>query len=417
LARRIHKPFNNPPVAVTGIGMICPLGITAPQCWENMLLGKSGIRRITKFDPEECVTQIGGQLPDEYFTLEKKKTPKRLFKQTVRATRILRLCSQEAIEDSEIDLDQADPHRCAAIMGTSGSSVRSPDDLGGAGTERFKIIREMINALPAWISLEYGFKGPTFTLSAACSSGSYAIAKAFDLIQSGLVDVAVAGGVDTLLTKNSILRGNFMKMLSEKNHEPEKAMRPFDKKRDGWILSDGGCSVVLESYEHAARRNAEVYAFVMGHGSLSESYSLYSPYPYGKGMAQTMERALENAGLPKEKIGYVCANGTSTVVNDFYETAAIKQVFGKRAHELLISSPKSMIGHAIGGSSAISFAVTALALKNQKFPPTINYEFPDPECDLNYIPNSMVRTTDLYAAISNSFGFGGHNCVIVLTSA
>lgn len=417
MARRIHKPFNNPPVAVTGIGMICPLGITAPQCWENMLLGKSGIRRITKFDPEECVTQIGGQLPDEYFTLEKKKTPKRLFKQTVRATRILRLCSQEAIEDSEIDLDQADPHRCAAIMGTSGSSVRSPDDLGGAGTERFKIIREMINALPAWISLEYGFKGPTFTLSAACSSGSYAIAKAFDLIQSGLVDVAVAGGVDTLLTKNSILRGNFMKMLSEKNHEPEKAMRPFDKKRDGWILSDGGCSVVLESYEHAARRNAEVYAFVMGHGSLSESYSLYSPYPYGKGMAQTMERALENAGLPKEKIGYVCANGTSTVVNDFYETAAIKQVFGKRAHELLISSPKSMIGHAIGGSSAISFAVTALALKNQKFPPTINYEFPDPECDLNYIPNSMVRTTDLYAAISNSFGFGGHNCVIVLTSA
>lgn len=417
LSSRIDKQPENSPVAVTGIGMISPLGISASECWENMLLGKSGIRRITKFDPNECATQIGGQLPDQYFELEKQKTSKRLFKQTVRATRIIRLCAQEALKDSVIALGEVDLHRCAAVIGTSGSSIRSPDDVGGEGTERFKIIREMINALPAWISLDYGFKGPTFTISAACSSGSYAIAKCFDLIKMGVVDVAIAGGVDTLLTKNNIMRGNFMKMLSEKNHEPGKAMRPFDRKRDGWVLSDGGCAVVLESYEHAVRRNAEVYAWVRGHGSLSESYSLYSPYPYGEGMAQTMEMALENAGVLKEKIGYVCANGTSTVVNDFCETVAIKKVFGKHAYDLLVSSPKSMIGHSIGGAGAITFAVTALSLKNQKVTPTINYEFPDPDCDLNYVPNAMMEAKDLEVGITNSFGFGGHNCVIVLTRA
>ena len=379
-----------------------------------MLAGKSGIRRITKFDPDECITRIGGHLPDDYFALEKENTPKRLFKQTVRATRIIRLCAQEAIKDSKIEPGRMDLNRCAAIIGTSGSSVRSPDDLGGPGTERFKIIREMINAAPAWISMDYGFRGPTYTVSAACASGSYAISQAFDLIRSGVADIAVAGGVDTLLTKNSIKRGNLMKMLSEQNDVPEKAMRPFDRKRDGWVLSDGGCSWFLSLTNMLVRRNAGVYALVEGYGSLSESYSLYSPFPYGKGMAQTMEAALENAGVPKEKIGYICASGTSTVVSDFYETAAIKEVFGKHAYDMLISAPKSMIGHCIGGSSAISFAVTALALKNQEIPPTINYEFKDPDCDLNYVPNSMVKATGLDAAITNSFGFGGHNCVIVM---
>jgi len=403
------------PVAITGIGMICPLGITASACWENMLLGKSGIRRITKFDPSECVTQIGGQLPEEYFELEKKKTSKRLFKQTVWATRIIRLCAQEAIEDSGIELDKLEPYRCGVIVGTSGSSVRSPDDFGGPGTEKFKIIREMINALPARISLDYGFKGPTFTISASCTSGSYAIAEAYELIRWEVADLAVAGGVDNLLTKNFIRRGNLMKILSEDNGEPEKAMRPFDKTRSGFVMSDGGCAVVLESYEHAIRRNARVYAWMRGYGSWSESYSLYSPAPYGEGMARTIQMALTNANVPKEKVGYVSANGTSTVVNDFCETQAIKKVFGKHAYDLLVSSQKSMIGHTVGGSSAIEFAATALALDTQKIPPTINYEFPDPECDLNYVPNTMVTVRNLEAAISNSFGFGGHNSVIVLT--
>lgn len=411
------SPSKKRPVAITGMGMICPLGTSTAECWENMICGRSGIREITKFDASECSTRIGGQLPEEYFALEKENTPKRLRKQTVLATRILRLCAQEALRDSSLDLDRVDLQKCAAIIGTSGSSVRSPDDLGEVGTERFKIIREMINALPAWISLDYGFKGPTFTVSAACASGSYAISQAFDLIQAGVVDVAVAGGVDTLLTKNSIRRGNFMKMLSEQNSVPEKAMRPFDRKRDGWVLSDGGCAVVLESHDHAMKRNAQVCAWMLGHGSLSESYSLYAPAPYGEGMVHTMESALRSAMVSQEEVGYVCANGTSTVVNDYYETMAIKKVFGRHAHDLLISAPKSMIGHCIGGASAISFAVTALALKTRKIPPTINYECPDPDCDLNYVPNAMIQVSGLETAISNSFGFGGHNCVIVLKRA
>lgn len=410
-----NSPGKSIPIAVTGIGMICPLGITAPESWENMLQGKSGIHRITKFDAIGCATRIGGQLPEEYFVLEKEKISKRMFKQTVRAGRIIRLCSQEAIKDSGIELDKIDPDRCGVIIGTSGSSVRSPDDQGGPGTERFKIIREMINALPAWISLDYGFKGPNFTLSAACSSGSYAIAKACGLIRWGAADLIVAGGVDTLLTQNNIARGNFMKVLSEKNDEPEKAMRPFDRKRDGWVISDGGCAVVLESYEYAIKRNAKVYAWVIGDGMSSECYSLYSPVPYGEGMAQTIEMALADANISRQRIGYVNANGTSTVVNDFCETVAIKKVFGKHAYNMFISSQKSMLGHTVGGSSAIEFAVTALVLKTQKIPPTINHEFPDPKCDLNYVPNKMIEVNDLEVAINNSFGFGGHNCVIVMT--
>ncbi|MBC2694291.1 MAG: beta-ketoacyl-[acyl-carrier-protein] synthase family protein [Desulfobacteraceae bacterium] len=405
----------NIPIAVTGIGMICPLGITAPKSWENMLQGRSGIRRITKFDACECATRIGGQLPEEYFVLEKKKTSKRMFKQTVQTTRIIRLCSHEAFKDSNIALDKIDPNRCGVIIGTSGSSVRGPHDKGGHGAERFKIIREMINALPAWISLDYGFKGPNFTLSAACASGSYAIAKACDLIKRKELDIAIAGGVDTLLTKNNTMRGNFMKVLSEKNDEPEKAMRPFDRKRDGWVISDGGCAVVLESYEHAIKRNARVYAWVVGHAMSSECYSLYSPVPYGEGMVQTIEMALADANISRQRIGYANANGTSTVVNDFCETMAIKKVFGKHAYNMFVSSQKSMLGHMVGGSSAIEFAITALILKTQKIPPTINYEFPDPKCDLNYVPNKMVDVNDLEVAINNSFGFGGHNCVIVMT--
>ena len=415
LSDMINRKGKQSPVAVTGIGMITPLGITWPECWENMLQGKSGIRSITKFDTAECRTKIGGQLPESYFDFEKKKTSKRMFKQTVQATRIIRLCSQEALADSGVDSSALNLDKCGVIIGTSGSSIRSPDDMKGPGIKRFKIIREMINSLSAWISLENGFKGPSFTMSAACASGSYAITTAADFIRSGEIDFAVAGGVDVLLTKNITLRGNFMKMLSERNDPPEKAMRPFDRQRDGWVFADGGCAVVLESYEHAMQRNADVYAWIAGHGSMSESYSLYSPTPYGKGMSQTIEMALTDACIPKEKIGYVSANGTSTIVNDFCETKALKDVFGTHAHDLLIGAHKSMIGHTIGGAGPIAFGITANVLKTQKVPPTINYEHPDPDCDLNYVPNEMMSVTDIEAGISNSFGFGGHNCVIVLT--
>jgi 3-oxoacyl-[acyl-carrier-protein] synthase II len=412
---KTQRPYKNRPVAVTGIGMICPLGLSAPSTWENMLQGKSGIRSITKFDPRECATKIGGQLPEEYLEFEKQKTPKRLFKQTVRATRLARLCAQEAIEDSgALERGMMDPYRWGVVFGTSGSSIRSPEDLGNRSVEKVKVIREMTNAIPAWISIENGFKGPSYTISASCASGPFAVARAVDLIRCGGVDVVVGGGVDCLLTKNNVRRGNYMQMLSEMNGTPEKAVRPFDKERQGWVLSDGGCAVVLESREHALARRARVYAWILGYASVTETYHFFSMNPSGKGMVSAMTRALADSGIAPTEVQYINANGTSTVMNDYLETEAIKSVFGDHAYALYISSQKSMIGHAMGGAGAIEFGVTALVLKNKAIPPTINYEYPDPACDLDYVPNVMRRDPDIQTAMTNSFGLDGHYCGIVM---
>jgi len=411
----MNRPYKNRPVAVTGIGMICPLGMSAPSTWANMLRGKSGIKTITKFDPQGCATKIGGQLPEEYFEFEKKRTPKRLFKQTVLATRLARLCAQEAIGDSgAMETGSMDPYRWGVIFGTSGSSVRSPWDSGDRSTKKLKVIRDMSNAIPAWISIENGFKGPSYTISASCSSGPYAIARAVDLIRSGHVDGVVGGGVDCLLTRNNVQRGNYLKILSQMNGTPEKAVRPFDKERQGWVLSDGGCAFVLESQEHALARQARVYAWILGYASITEIYNFFSMNPSGKGMVGAMTRALANTGLSPEEVQYINANGTSTVMNDYFETEAIKSVFGDHAYALYISSQKSMIGHAMGGAGAIEFGVTALILKNKAIPPTINYEYPDPACDLNYVPNVMLSVPDIQMAMTNSFGLDGHYCGIVM---
>jgi 3-oxoacyl-[acyl-carrier-protein] synthase II len=415
MSLKMNSPYENRPVAVTGIGMICPLGLSAPSTWENMLRGKSGICSITKFDPQGCATKIGGQLPEEYVEFEKKRTRKRMFKQTVQATRLARLCAQEAIGDSGVlETGCMDPYRWGVVFGTSGSSIRSPEDIGNRSVEKLKVIREMTNAIPAWISIENGFKGPSYAISASCSSGPFAIARAVDLIRSGSVDVVVAGGVDCLLTKNNVQRCNYMKVLSEMNGSPEKAVRPFDKERQGWVLSDGGCAFVLESREHALARHARVYAWILGYASITETYHFLSMNPSVKGMVNAMTRALANSGLAPHEVQYINANGTSTVMNDYFETEAIKKVFGDHAYALYISSQKSMIGHTMGGAGAIEFGVTALVLKNKAIPPTINYEYPDPACDLNYVPNAMVSVPNIRTAMTNSFGLDGHYCGIVM---
>jgi 3-oxoacyl-[acyl-carrier-protein] synthase II len=395
--------------------MITPLGLTVDDCWSALVQGKSGVRRIEKFDPKDCATQIGGELGKEFETLERERTPKRLFKQTVRAGRVVRLCAEDALRDSGTEAAPLDPERCAVIVGTTGTSVRSPQDMGGPETERFTVIREMINALPAWISIDHGFRGPSFTVSAACSSGSYAITNACDLISSGSVDLAIAGGVDCMLTENCVKRGNAMHVLSTRNDEPAKAMRPFDRTRDGWVFSDGGSVVILESFERATKRNANVYAWVRGYGATSEAHSIFASTPDGAGMEETIELALENARVSKDRVDYVSANGTSTAANDYFETLALKRVFEKRAYDLLVSAHKSMLGHCMGASSALSFAITALVLKTGNVPPTINYEHPDPDCDLNYVPNTTVSVPDLDIGLANTFSFGGHNCVTVLS--
>jgi len=401
-------------VAVTGIGMICPLGADTDTCWQNMLSGKSGISWISKFDASDCLTKIGGQLPEEYLLLEKTKIPKRMFKQTTRAARIIFLCAQQAIEDSGIESNKINKDKVGVIIGSGGSSFQDIDESQNLDYTKFRIVREMLNALPAWISIEYGFGGPSFTLSTACASGGYAIGMAYEFIKSGRCDMIVAGGVDTMLTKETISRYNAIMAISEENEHPEESSRPFDKKRSGFVLAEGGCALILENLSHAEKRSAQIYSKVSGFGANSEAYNIYAPEPTGEEMARTMELAIMDAKIPKEKIGYVNAHGTSTYHNDLCETIAIKKVFKEHAYKIAVSSQKSMIGHTIGAAGAIEFAITALSLKNQQITPTINYEYPDPECDLDYVPNLSRKTMDLNAAISNSFGFGGHNCSIVL---
>lgn len=401
-------------VVVTGIGMICPLGTNTVTCWQNLLAGESGIRRITRFDTSDCLTKIGGELSEEYFALEKANITRRMFKQTMRSTRLSLLCARQAIEDSALDINTVDKDACAVIIGSAGSSFQSVDESQKPGNAKYRIVREMLNGLPAWISIEYGFHGPSFTVSTACASGGYAIGMAYEIIQSGRADVAITGGVDTILSKEALECYNALMAISEDNEQPEKSSRPFDKTRNGFVLSEGGCLLVLESLSHAKQRAAQIYAKVSGYGASSEAYNIFAPDPGGEEMARTMELALMDAQIPKEKIGYVNAHGTSTRHNDLCETIAIKKVFEEHAHTLAVSSQKSMIGHTIGGGGAIEFAVTALSLKHQQLTPTINYEHPDPECDLDYVPNTMRDVKDLQAAISNSFGFGGHNCTLVL---
>ena len=399
--------------AVTGIGMICPLGATTKECWENMLDGKSGIRRITRFDASECDSQIAGEIPPQYFELEKKVLSSKFYKQTLLPSRLSMMAAKQAVEDAKIDLDKIDHRRAGVITGCGGSTFGDQVISENPDKNIFGLSSEMLNSLSACVSIEYGFKGPSFNVATACSSGAYAIEIAYDFVRN-YGDVCLAIGVETMINKEAIDGFSQLMALSVENEFPEKASRPFDKKRTGFVMSEGTCAVLLESYEHAIRRGARIYALMSGVASTSEAYNIVAPEPQGRAIARTMEWAIRNARLPKEKVGYVNAHGTSTLPNDRIETKAIKWVFGSHAYKIAVSSQKSMIGHSIGAAGAIEFGVTALTLYHQTITPTINHEVPDPDCDLDYVPNEARKVQTLEAAISNSFGFGGHNATLVL---
>ena len=395
--------------------MICPLGLSKDTCWENLLAGVSAIGSIGKFDTSGCETTIGGELPSGYEIFEKERTPRRLMKQSVRASRLIRICAEDAFSDSGLAIEDLNSERCGAIIGTSGSSVRSPHDLGDSASERHKVIREMVNAISAWIGIDFRLRGPTFTVSSADASGACAIARACETIRDGTLDAVLAGGVDCLLTRNYLLRAGVMGELSRSNGDPASAVKPFDKRRDGGVISDGGCALMLESREHAAERNATVYAWIRGSGYLTWSSGADQMRPHPDGMVRSMQLALESSGTGPEAIGYVNANGTASILNDKHETAAIKKVLGDKAYEIPVSSQKSMLGNCIGAAGALQVAVTALTLRTQNVTPTVNYEVPDPECDLNYVPGRAVKADNLEAALTNTFGFGGHLCSILMS--
>jgi len=402
--------------------MITPLGTGVPACWDALLHGRSGIRRIQRFNVDGCETKIGGELPDSYYAFEGEHFSKRKLKQTYLTTRLGFLCGREAVADSGFTIDGLDPYRCGVFTGcgtTSADEYATDDELleSYRNPGKYVIIQQMPNALSGWLSIEYGMKGRSYNASTACASGAFAIANAYEYIASGRGDAAIGVGMDALLNTLSIKGFNALSAMSTRNDAPELAMRPFDKDRDGFVLSNGGAAVMLEAEPLARRRGARIYAYLSGVSMVSEAFNIVAPQPSGEEMAQCMRLALADAQQPLDAVGYISAHGTSTQQNDADESTAIKLAFGPHARKLAVSSQKSMTGHTVGGAGAIECVATALCLHHGVLTPTINHEKPSEECDLDYVPNVAREAKDVHVAISNSFGFGGHNCTLVLEKA
>jgi 3-oxoacyl-[acyl-carrier-protein] synthase II len=317
------------------------------------------------------------------------------------------------MEDSRLDVKEIDRRRAAVITGCGGSTFGDELHLNEQTGRIIPYSDDALNMLSARVSIEFGFRGASFNVATACSSGAFAVQVAADRVRTS-TDVCLALGVETIVHKDVVNAFSRIMALSERNDQPEKASRPFEKNRTGFVMAEGACAVVLESLEHATRRGARIYALLTGGACTSEAYNIVAPEPSGHGMARTMELAIARAGIPRESIGYISAHATSTIHNDAAETKAIKEVFGSLAYRIPISAQKSMTGHAIGAAGAIELAATALILHHQVATPTINYEVPDPECDLDYVPNRARKLESAQAALSNSFGFGGHNATLVL---
>ena len=397
-------------VVITGMGLISSLGLSLEENWKNIIAGKSGVKKITLFDASSLATRIAAEVPPEFEELSRHYIKKRAGSQMTRVTRMCMTAAKLAVADSGIDFEMEDRLRCSVIMGVvnTGNSSSEKDT-----TAQNTVFKTMTNSMPAWISLEYELMGPNYAVNTACASSAYAIAFGFEMIKNGQADIVIAGGADSIINFEEIQGFNALYALSTANDKPEEASKPFSKSRDGFVIGEGAGVLVLESKDHAIGRKAQIHAEIAGYALTSEGYNIMAPMKDGEGMAQTIDLAIRNAGISKEEVGYINAHGTSTELNDRYETMAIKRVFGDRAYQIPISSSKSMLGHTIGAAGAIEAIITAMSLKNGLLPPTINYHEPDPDLDLDYIPN-FSRIADFRVALSNSFGFGGHNATLVL---
>lgn len=394
---------------ITGMGMINALGNTMEGSFKKMLEGVSGVKKITLFDPSELETKIAAQVDDSFLEKAKELIKKRERGKMTRLTQMALVAADEAVKDSGIDFESCDKSRVAVIMGIVTTAY---SDVEKEQSESNSIVKSMPNAPSAWISIRYGLKGPNFNVSTACASSAYAIALGQQLIHSGFADVVIAGGADSHIQKEYIKGFNQIMTLSVKNEDPETACCPFSRNRDGFVMGEGAGIMILESEVHAKKRNARIYAEAGGCAITSDAGDITAPQADGVMMAKTMEIAIKQAGVKPEDIDYINAHGTSTYLNDKYETMAIKSCFGLHAKNLYVSSTKSMIGHTVGASGVIEGIVTVLTMNQGVITPTINYKEPDPELDLNYVPNLPVKK-EVKMAISNSFGFGGHNASIL----
>jgi len=405
-------------VVITGIGLVTPVGIGVQETWESLCAGKSGVGEITRFDVSKYPTRIAAEVKDfhaeDFLAKKEAKRTERFIAYAVAAARM-------AIEDSGLVINDANADRIGVITGCGlgGLSILESTclKLNSQGPRRvspFFIPMMIGNMAPGMISIYFGAKGPNASLATACAAGAHAVGDSYKLILRGEADAMITGGVESVVNPTCIAGFNSMKALSTRNDEPEKASRPFERDRDGFVVGEGSGILIIEALDHALERGAKIYAELTGYGMSGDGFHMTAPPPDGSGAARCMMAALEDSGLSFDKIDYINAHGTSTPLNDLSETRAIKTVFKDHAYKLAISATKSMTGHLLGGAGGIETVFTALAISEGQLPPTINHYHSGDECDLDYVPNVM-RKARVEHAMTNSFGFGGTNASLILS--
>ncbi|MBS4020904.1 MAG: beta-ketoacyl-ACP synthase II [Dethiobacter sp.] len=403
-------------VVITGLGVVTPLGIGREIFWQNLCAGKSGAAKVSHFDVTDYPTQIGAEVknfnPLDYIDKKEARRMDRFGQFAVAAARL-------AVNDARLDTSALDWERAGVSVGSGIGGIQTLEEqmkvLYAKGPRRvspFFVPMLIANMASGYISIEFGLKGPNTTLVTACATGTHSIGEAVRVIQRDEADVMVAGGSEAAFTPVAFAGFCAMRALSTRNDEPERASRPFDRDRDGFVMGEGAGIVILESLEHALSRGAHIYGEIIGYGTSSDAYHITAPDPTGSGARRCMAMALKDAGIPSTEMDYINAHGTSTDLNDKTETAAIKEVFGEHAYKLVISSTKSMMGHLLGAAGGVEAVASVLAIENSLIPPTINYENPDSECDLDYTPNK-AKASPVSVAMSNSFGFGGTNASLI----
>jgi 3-oxoacyl-[acyl-carrier-protein] synthase II len=402
-------------VVMTGAGAVTPVGNTAEEFWTSLLAGRSGIGPITRFDASQMPTRIAGEIkgfdPLKYIDKKDDRKFDRFLKYAI-------ACATMAVEDAGLKTDRVDATRFGVLVGSGIGGIETLLEQYAILTEKgpdrvspFFVPMIIVNMASGVVSMRFGARGPNSSVVTACATGNHAIGDAMRIIQRGDADVMIAGGAEAIIVPLTIAGFCQMKAMSTRNDDPTKASRPFDAERDGFVCGEGGGLVVLESLEHARAREARIYAEIVGYGMTGDAHHMTAPDPEGDGAARAMAAALRDAALEPSSVGYINAHGTSTPYNDKFETIAIKRVFGDHAKKLAVSSTKSMTGHLLGAAGGIEAIATAFALHHGMLPPTMNYEKPDPDCDLDYIPN-QARKQEIEVALSNAFGFGGTNATL-----
>ena len=403
-------------VVVTGIGMISPLGLDVPSTWEGLVSGRSGVDYITLFDPENLETKIAAEVKDfdpaQY--LDHKE-----MRRMDRFVHFAAAAALQAVEQARLNIDGTNAAEIGVIIGVGfgGFSTLLNQHLvflerGPSRVSPFLVPMMIADMAAGQVSILLGAKGPNFCITSSCASGSDAIGEAFEIIRRGDAQAMIAGGAEAVINPLAVAAFNAARAISTRNHEPQKASRPFDAERDGFVMGEGAAILILESLSFATKRGAPILAEVSGYGATGDAYHITQPAEGAEGGARAMRKALKEAGLEPGQIDYINAHGTSTPLNDKNETIAIKAVFGKDAYRIPVSSTKSMLGHLLGAAGAIEAAICVLTIQHGIIPPTINLTSPDPECDLDYVPN-VARQATVNIALSNVFGFGGHNSTLI----